>query len=158
MQCIKYFSCTATLQSKLMAKPNKSFLYKATKNATRNHDAAKLDILQDKFSKYRIPTIREHTICDEKFSTPNKLHIPDITINKEIILEHDTAKIHGELGFENKKTLARNTDYHTSGRPFCVINEDLCKELFIDQGSLAIYLYYHELMKINCIQEAHFRK
>jgi len=60
-----------TLQSKLMAKSNKSFLYKATKNATRNHDAAKLDILQDKFIKYGIPTIREHIICDEKLSTPN---------------------------------------------------------------------------------------
>ena len=57
------------------------------------------------------------------------------TINKKIILEHDTAKIHGELGYENDKTLARNTDYWITGRPFGVVNEDLCKNLGIERVS-----------------------
>ena len=127
----------------------KSFLHRATRKAARNHDAKKLDILQKKFNGYHIPTVREKTVANEKFSTKNKIHIPDIMISGKIILEHDTAKVHGELGFENTKTSARNRDFFLAGMPFYVINEDLCRELGLDQASLAVYMYYHELMRIN---------
>ena len=124
------------------------FIHKAKKNATRNFDAKKLDNIQTKSS---LKWLQHETILDEKFSTPNKIRLPDLIVKgvPEIILEHDTVKLHGELGYENERTKKRNQDYYKAGRPFFVINEDLAHILKLDEANLATYLYYHSLMLQN---------
>lgn len=132
----------------------KSFIHRANKKTTRNWDAGKLDKLQKALTLYSIGSIREKTITHDLFSTPNKLRVPDLLIGNMIIIEHDTIKIHGELGYENDRTVRRNGDYMITGKPFAVINEDLAYQLGLDEGMLAIYLYFHEVMKINALKEA----
>ena len=130
---------------------NQRFIDKARKNATRNFDANKLDRIQ-KGSK--LNWLQGETITDPKFSTPNNVRLPDLIVKgiPEIILEHDTVKLHSELGFENEKTLKRNQDYARSNRPFFVINEDLAKMLGLDEANLATYLYYHTLSQFRAYQ------
>ena len=139
-----------------MGKQNQ-FIQKAAKNATRNFDAKKLDPIQTNLLKRNIPTVREKTIYNEKFTQARHERTPDLTFtgnkNSIMLLEHDTIKVHGELGYENEKTLKRNRDFVRAGIPFVVVNADLCKELKLDESSLAEYLHYHELMKQNCMTE-----
>ena len=126
-----------------------SFVHQATKKAVRNHDAHKLDYIQN---NSKIKWFREITTFDNNFTTPNHLRIPDLSAeakNKWIILEHDTVKTHGELGYESQKTLERNKDYTRAKKPYFIINQDLCKMLQLDQAKLSTYLYYHTLSQIN---------
>jgi len=125
-------------------KSNQRFIDKAKKNATRNFDASKLDYIQQKSP---LNWLSDNTIVDPRFSTPNKVRFPDLIIKgtPEIILEHDTIKVHGELGYCNERTHKRNQDYAKSNRPFIIVNEDLAKMLKLDEAALATYLYYHEL-------------
>ena len=125
-------------------KPNKRFIDNARKNANRNFDAEKLDYIQ-KHSK--LNWLSDNTITDQRFSTPNKVRLPDLLIKgiPEIILEHDTIKVHGELGYANERTHKRNQDYAKANRPFIIVNEDLARILKLDEAALATYLYYHEL-------------
>ena len=124
------------------------------KKATRNFDANKLDYLQTELNKSGIPTIREHTIHSFNFQTKNQNRIPDLTVTSlNIIIEHDTQKVHGELGYENGKTVRRNADYTRANIPFVVINADLAKQFHLDESELAAYLVYHEKMKINAEEE-----
>lgn len=132
-------------------KSNKRFIDQARKNTGRNFDAKKLDYIQKNSG---LNWISESTIADVKFSTPNKIRLPDLVIRgtPEIILEHDTVKLHGELGYENERTLKRNQDYARSNRPFFIINEDLAKHLGLDEARLAAYLYYHSLSQFRAYQ------
>ena len=132
-------------------KSNKRFINKARQNAVTNFDQRKLEYIQN---NSKLNWLSGGTIIDQKFSTPNKVHLPDLIVKgfPEIILEHDTVKIHGELGWENEKTLKRNQDYARANRPFFVINEDLAKLLGLDQASLATYLYYHTLSQFRAYQ------
>ena len=125
-------------------KSNQRHIDKARKNARRNFDGNKLDYIQ-KHSK--LNWLSDNTIIDQRFSTPNKERLPDLIIKgtPEIILEHDTIKVHGELGYSNERTHKRNQDYAKANRPFIIVNEDLAKLLKLDEASLATYLYYHEL-------------
>lgn len=132
----------------------RQFINHAKKSAGRNWDAKKLDVLQYGLTRYNLGSIREKTITDDSFSTPNKVRNPDLIIGKTVIVEHDTVKIHGELGFENERTVRRNGDYVITNRNFIIINEDLAKELGIDEAKLVVYLYYHEIMKINAYKNA----
>ena len=118
---------------------------------TRNGDAGKLDYIQKGLARleYPIHTVREKEIEDEGFL--NGGHVPDLILNKTVILEHDTQKMHGELGFEEGKTLRRNADYIITKRPFFVINQDLARYCKLDEIGLSQYLYYHTLM----IEKAH---
>ncbi len=126
----------------------KSFIHQANKKTDRNWDAKKLDPIQTTLLRYGISTVREREIFNEKFETRNHIRIPDLTDTKhKIIFEHDTFKIHGELSAPNERTERRNNDYKRAGINFVIINEDLCKELNLDESKLAVYLYYHELMK-----------
>ena len=136
---------------------SRRFINSAKKKAGRNFDAHKLDKLQNTLQEYSIGSVREKTITDMGFSTTNNVRNPDLILGKVIIIEHDTVKIHGELGYENNRTLRRNGDYMATGRSFAVINEDLCKTLGLDEGALAVYLYYHKAMEINALQEAESR-
>ena len=131
-------------------KSNKRFVQQATKKAERNHDAHKIDYIQ---SNIPITSIREETILDSNFWTLYGTRIPDLILNPKnnpIILEHDTVKVHGELGYENMRTLNRNQDFTRAKRPFFVINQDLAKQLGLDEAKLSTYLYYHTLSQINC--------
>ena len=83
------------------------------------------------------------------FHTKNSCRETDIWLNKKVHLQHDTVKIHGELGFGNEKTLRRNADYERSGLPYIIINQDLAKMCNLDEGDLTEYLFYHELSKVN---------
>ena len=131
-----------------VANLNKSFIHQANKKATRNFDAKKLDPIQTTLLRYGISTVRERETYNEKFETKNHIRIPDLTDTKhKIIIEHDTFKIHGELSAPNERTERRNGDYKRAGINFVVINEDLCKELNLNESNLTVYLYYHELMK-----------
>lgn len=132
-------------------KSSQKYIEKARKNALRNFDATKLDKIQ-KGSK--LNWLSNETIIDPKFSTPNKVRLPDLIVKgvPQVILEHDTSKLHGELGFENERTLKRNQDYAKSNRPFFVINEDLAKMLGLNEPNLATYLYYHTLSQFNAYQ------
>ena len=125
-------------------KSNQKYIDRAKGKADRNFDAHKLDYIQ-KHSK--LNWISDTTIVDVRFSTSNKVRLPDLIIRgvPEIILEHDTTKLHGELGYANERTHKRNQDYAKANRPFIIVNEDLAKLLKLDEASLATYLYYHEL-------------
>lgn len=132
----------------------KSFVHHANKKAVRNFDAKKLDPIQKTLSKFNISTVREQTMNNINFKTSNNNRIPDLTDTRyKIIIEHDTAKIHSELGYENERTLKRNADYTRAGLLFAVINADLCKMLCLDESKLAVYLFYHKLMEYNARKE-----
>ena len=75
----------------------------------------------------------------------------DILMHGVIHLQHDTVKIHGELGYENVKTIRRNCDYERAGLSWIVINQDLAKNCNLDEADLAEYLFYHELAKRNAL-------
>ena len=128
---------------------NKSYLHIVKKKVTRNFDSSKLDYIQKNIG---LPCVREQIIEDTRLMTPNHVRIPDFTINKQVIGELDSVKTHGELGFENNRTLKRNTDYFLINRPFFVINEDLSKHLHLDQAKLGNYLYYHSLMYFQALE------
>ena len=132
-------------------KSNQRFIDKAKKNAVTNFDQKKLEYIQ---RNSKLNWLSGNTIIDQKFSTPNKVRQPDLIIKgvPEIILEHDSIKVHGELGWENERTLKRNQDYARANRPFFVINEDLAKLLGLDQAALATYLYYHTLSQFRAYQ------
>lgn len=130
----------------LSMKSNNRYINIAKKNTSRNFDAKKLDYIQN--NSHLVRWIREITIFNANFTTPNNLRVPDLICNG-IILEHDTIKAHGELGFENERTLKRNRDYNRANIPFCVINQNLAKLLQIDEAKLSIYLYYHALSQAN---------
>ena len=132
-------------------KSNQRFIDKAKKNAVSNFDQKKLEYIQ---KNSNLNWLSNNTIIDPKFSTPNKVRQPDLLIKgvPEIILEHDTIKVHGELGWENERTIKRNQDYARANRPFFVINEDLAKFLGLDQAALATYLYYHTLSQFRAYQ------
>ena len=118
----------------------------AVKKATRSHDAKKIDMLQTHLDCAGLHTLREQVIFNKEFK--NGVRVSDLYFkDKKIILEHNTVKVHGELGMENAKTRAKYADYLRGEQHFFIINEDLCKELNLDQGDLSIYLYYHELAK-----------
>ena len=134
-----------------MKAKNNKWIAKGMKEASRNGDSKKLDKIQ---LGTNLPMVREKTIFDERFSTRNKLHVPDLTINDKVICEHDTVKIHGELGYEEGKTFERNTDYYLTGRPFFVINEGLAKHLKLDESALTEYLYYHTLSQHKAREQA----
>ena len=128
---------------------NKSFIHQANKKTDRNWDAKKIDPIQTVLLRYGICTVREREIYNEKFETKNHIRIPDLTDTKhKVVFEHDTFKIHGELSDPNERTVRRNGDYKRAGINFIIINEDLCKELNLDESKLAVYLYYHKLMEI----------
>ena len=132
-------------------KSNKRFINKARQNAVTNFDQKKLEYIQ---KNSKLNWLSGNTIIDQRFSTPNKVRLPDLLIKgvPEIILEHDTTKLHGELGWENERTLKRNQDYARANRPFFVINEDLAKLLGLDQAALSTYLYYHTLSQFRAYQ------
>lgn len=133
-----------------MSRKNNQVRNKMIKSHHRNADAGKLDYLQT--NSNGIKWFREIPVHDDCFSTPNHTRIPDLAAkHKElwIILEHDTTKIHGELGFENERTVKRNRDYGMTNRPFFVINQELCKILCLDEAKLATYLYYHTISQYN---------
>lgn len=130
-------------------KGNKSFIHKATKNADRNHDAPKLDYIQN---NSKVKWFREIPVYDNRFSTINHMRVPDLSAQTKsnwVILEHDTVNIHGELGYENERTKNRNRDYARTKRPYFIINQELCKILCLDEYKLSDYLYYHTLSQIN---------
>jgi len=122
----------------------------------RNFDAKKLDYLQTHLDNITpiIPAIREIPIHDELFSTRNHIRVPDLVVTTtNVVIEHDTQNIHGELSDPNKKTLARNADYMRADIPFIVINADLAKLNNLDEANLLVYLYYHKLMEIKSRNE-----
>jgi len=121
----------------------------ATRKAERNHDARKLDYIQKHLNQANILTKREVSHISEQYHTPNNTRVPDLTfIGRDIVLEHDTTKIHGELGWENERTLNRNKDYCRAGVARITINQDLAKHLGLDEANLAIYLYYHKISEL----------
>lgn len=132
-------------------KSNQRFIDKAKKKAGRNFDSHKLDYIQ-KYSG--LHWLSGDTITDPNFTTPNKIRLPDLIVKgiPQVILEHDTTRLHGELGYENERTLKRNQDYARTNRIFCVINEDLCKLLGLDQAKLATYQYYHSISQWRAYQ------
>ena len=132
-------------------KSNQRFVNKVKANAVRNFDAKKLDRIQ---KGSNLNWLQGETILDIKFSTPNNIRLPDLLVKgiPEVILEHDTVKLHGELGFENEKTIKRNQDYARANRPFFIINEDLAKHLGFDESKLATYLYYHTISQFRSYQ------
>lgn len=120
----------------------KSGLNAARKKRENNFDFNKLQNL--------MMNTNLHCQMEQKIEDKNFIHgvrNPDLLLNKWLIVEHDTVKIHGELGFENERTKKRNNDYHKAGMPFIVINEDLAKYLKLDEVKLMEYLYYHKLME-----------
>ena len=130
-------------------KGKQSHYHSAKKKAIRNFDASKLDYIQKNIG---LSCVREQTIEDSRLTTPNHIRVPDLTINKLVIGELDSIKVHGELSMECERTKKRNVDYFLIGRPFFVINEDLAKHLQLDQAKLGTYLYYHALMYRNAFE------
>lgn len=133
-------------------KSNQQWINRGKKSQARNFDAKKLDPIQRDLLAMGIPTIREETIHDERFTQARHERTPDLTFTgtkPRILLEHDTVRVHGELGFENEKTLKRNRDFARAKIPFAVINADLCDVLGLDESAVAAYMHYHTLMLLN---------
>jgi len=135
-----------------MRNKNKAIPPGVIKKQTRGADAKKLDYLEMHLVNAGIPVVREEGIkCGVSMV---KHRYPDLRVTtNNILIEHDTVKVHGELSEPNTKTLRRNCDYLSADIPFVVINEDLCKMFNLDQGDLAIYLYYHKLMELKSREE-----
>jgi hypothetical protein len=129
----------------------KSFLHASNKQVRRNFDADKLDYIQKNIG---LPSVREKTLSNPRYTQARHERTPDLIINNRIILEHDTVNIHGELGFENEKTLKRNIDHCLGDLPWCVINADLANNLGLDEAKLAKYLYYHTISHDNARKKA----
>jgi len=126
---------------------NKSIPPAVIRKQTRGLDAKKLDALQKHLNKKGLYTLREKEIFNKSFS--HGVRISDLYFPiHNLVLEHNTTKVHGELGYENIESRRKYADYIKGKQHFLIINQDLCKELNIDEGGLAIYLYYHELAKI----------
>jgi len=123
----------------------------AQKKATRNFDAKKLDNIVMQLEELNRPIYCKMNVMlkDYDFHTRNHYRETDILLNKTVHLQHDTVNIHGELGFENVKTLRRNADYARARIPYIIINQDLAKMCNLDEADLTEYLFYHELSKIN---------
>jgi len=122
------------------------------KKQTRGSDAKKLDALQLHLDCAGLHTLREKEIFNKSFS--HGFRLSDLYFPLwQIVLEHNTTKVHGELGYENAKSRIKYADYIKGKQHFIIINQDLCKQLNIDEGDLAIYLYYHELAKIKAETE-----
>ena len=123
----------------------------ATRKSTRGLDAKKLDFISAHLMTLNrsIGSIRNLIIHNEKFGTKNKNRETDLLLNNIIHLQHDTVKIHGELGFETEKTIRRNADYLRAKLPLIIINQDLAKSCNLDEGNLTEYLFYHKLSELN---------
>jgi len=145
-----------------MGRGKQSHLHRANKKATRNFDAHKLDNIQNSTI---LPVIREDVTFDTKFQSIKNIRIPDFKIKKsqyyedgcvvaEVLAEHDNVRTHGELGFEDEKTLRRNTDYWLAKRPFFVINENLAEHCGLNEVGLFYYLYYHTLSQFHAFWKA----
>ena len=147
-----------------MPRGNKSFIHNATKKAKTNHDRNKLDYIENWLSENHLGvhvSKSNHRFSNDKFMNKPKNHESDLILNDKIHVQHDTVNTHCELGFEleeskneNKEkkriqTLKRNMGYYNADIPFFVINEDLAKLLYLDEGALSVYLYYHTLMMEN---------
>ena len=132
----------------------KQWANETKKKMTRNSDAEKLDYIQTHLEMLQdkpINVIREKIFHEEEFTTKNKNHEADLVLNDTIILHHDTNYTHGELGYPNDKTLQRDSDFEKAGLPYIVINADLAEMYNLDEGDLAVYLYYHELQKLEAL-------
>ncbi len=138
-----------------MTRGNKSGYRAGVKKATRALDARKLDYITTQLELLTKPIYckMNEWIKNVNFQTRNFMRETDILLNNTVHLQHDTEKIHGELGFENEKTLRRNADYERAGLPYIIINQDLAKMCDLDAADLAEYLYYHELSKRNARKE-----
>ena len=136
------------------------------KKATVGADRPKLDYITNwlKRSNTGVQVSKsEYRFEDNNFTTPTRE--TDLLLNGKVHLQHDTIKVHCELGYEKfegergdkdkkrNKTLKRNNDYWKywmeKGEPFIVLNQDLAKLLDLNEGALTAYLYYHALMLEN---------
>ena len=140
-----------------MSRGNKSIIHAIKKKQTRNADASKLDELQLHFNNQRIPVQREVIIQNSKFNTPNKLHESDFILDKQIHLQHDTYKTHGDLKNPDAKTKKRNADYLRAGLPLIIINQDSAKLHNLDECDLASYRYEEEVGKLVSVREEDMR-
>jgi len=123
-----------------------------TRKSTRGLDAKKLDNISSHLQTLNKPiytSMRNLIVHNDKFLTRNKNRETDLLLNNIIHLQHDTVKIHGELGFENEKTIRRNADYMRAKLPLIIINQDLARSCNLAEHDLAQYLFYHELSKLN---------
>lgn len=120
-------------------KKNNNFIKKQLK---RSGDAEKLDYIQ---ANIGLPCEREKELWNPRYTQAHHKRTPDFIINKRVILEHDTWKIHGDLNDPNEATLKRNVDHCLGDLPWCIINADLAKQCGLDEAKLALYLYYHTL-------------
>ena len=124
----------------------------ATRKSTRGLDANKLDKIEAHVENLIKPIrVRERNLIvhNKKFKTRNNCRETDLLLNNIVHLQHDTVKIHGELGFENEKTIRRNADYLRAKLPLIIINQDLAKSCNLDEGDLTEYLFYHKLSELN---------
>lgn len=125
-----------------MARGTKSISHHISKNLRRNADAGKLDYIQNNIG---LPCEREKELWNVRYTQSRHTRTPDLIINKRVILEHDTYKIHGDLNAPTEATLKRNVDHCLGDLPWCVINAGLARQLGLDEAKLANYLYYHTL-------------
>jgi len=116
---------------------------------TRNFDAKKLDNIVMQLAGLTVPISCKMNVMvkNKNFQTRNSFRETDILLNDMVHLQHDTVKIHGELGYGNTKTVRRNADYERAGLPYVIINEDLAKMCGLDEADLTEYLFYHEVAK-----------
>jgi hypothetical protein len=147
-----------------MPRGNKSFIHNATKKAKTNHDRGKLDYIESWLSENHFGvhvSKSNHRFDNKEFLNKPKNHESDLILNNKVHVQHDTVQNHCELGFElddnnnedkekkRVRTLKRNIGYYNANIPFFVINEDLAKLLYLDEGALTVYMYYHTLMLQN---------
>ena len=141
------------------------------KKAVVGADRNKLDYITNWLKRSDVGvhvTKSEHRFENVNFRTSSRE--TDLMLNGKVHLQHDTIKVHCELGMESfegergdkdkkrNKTAKRNADYFDlwmeTGQPFVVLNQDLAKILDLNEGALTAYLYYHAMMLENARMEA----
>ena len=139
----------------------KSGYQAARKKAIVGADRPKLDAITDYLNTCNMGvrvSSSNHVIVNRFFENKTCSHETDLVLNSRVHLQHDTVKVHCELGLEKIecdrdkhriKTLQRNTNYLRANIPFCVLNEDLARMLGLHEGALTVYLYYHTMMLEN---------
>ena len=157
-----------------MTKQKTSGYNAARKKALVGADRNKLDYitnwLKTNHTGVQVSNSNCHIQIDDEKGIFHHKRESDLVLNQRVHVQHDTVKVHCELGFEStpndrsdkdkkrNKTAKRNSEYWDkwmkTGTPFIVINQDLARMLDLNEGALTAYLYYHALMLENARNHA----
>ena len=143
-----------------MPRGNKAFIHSATGTRTSNFGDDLVSLIATYLNDYGFHFSTGVALEDPKFSTKNKIRMPDLYMAMykkrmaDLVIEVD-GDIHGnDLENRNGRTQARNQDYNRSGVNYIVIHPSELKEYgFTVKGDskifdLIVYMVSEKLAQI----------